>query len=378
MKSTKNIIQKHLYINLRNSEKKDIKEINKKNKEIFQVRLLPTSFLLDPNIPITGYPKDYNIIKCPYCLSTNIIKKGFIRHKSRLVTQIYGCKNHIPMKKFTVDPARNFQYPLYVIDEILDLYVHGDNAEFIANRVKKDTKEKGLDIEITKQTVLNIVKKASLLLYNIDKYQYHKIESKEWQIDDCYQRVSKKKYIQYKFDLSEIEKNKNNNFIYAYITNVMAVDTRYWLASQVTLNRKIDASLIALQKALIRAKYEPKVLKSDKWQAHINAANYVLPNTYIDVRSKSEDFSFINFIERLNLTMRNGKIKKRLTFQRIELLKAAANLTRIWYNFLKGHSKLDGKTPAQASGITIPFDDWEDLLKYANYLSFYGKKEFND
>jgi hypothetical protein len=41
---------------------------------------------------------------------------------------------------------------------------------------------------------------------------------------------------------------------------------------------------------------------------------------------------------------------------------------RIHYNYLRGHQSLDGQTPAQASGIELPFTDgWGDLIDWATY-----------
>ena len=240
-----------------------------------------------------------------------------------------------------------------MIDQILDLHTRGNNAGFIAEFVMKNTKRIGEKIPLTKQSVLYNIRKCGKLLSYFEEELYHKIESKEWQIDDCYQ------------DLPNDKK--------AFVTNVLAVDTRYWIASPVTTNRDTDASLIALNLAARRAKYVPKKLRSDDWQPHVKAARCVLPDVNLLVRSKKEDISWINYIERMNGTMRNGPLKKRFCFRSVDLLEASAELTRIQYNFLRKHSSLNGRTPAQVAGITIPFRNWEDLIEYAYFLSWYVK-----
>jgi hypothetical protein len=41
---------------------------------------------------------------------------------------------------------------------------------------------------------------------------------------------------------------------------------------------------------------------------------------------------------------------------------------RIHYNYLRVHQSLDGQTPAQASGIELPFTDgWGNLIDWATY-----------
>ncbi len=48
----------------------------------------------------------------------------------------------------------------------------------------------------------------------------------------------------------------------------------------------------------------------------------------------------------------------------------------IYYNFLRPHTSLNGRTPAQASGIDLPFEDgWGDLVKWST--TFEARKRWN-
>lgn len=343
---------------------------NKIKKDTVQLELMGNRYEKNLKIPITHYPIDFNAIYCPHCGSGNVIKKATIEHRYRDPSQIYYCKKE--KIKFLVDPNFGFQYPLFIIDQILDLFVQGCDAEFIVVRVIKDAKSRGLTITITKQSILNIVRRACKLLSEFEFILYHEVTSDEWQIDDCYQKVPKKRYLEQKITLSELERKKKYKFVHAYITNVLAVKTRYWLAAPVTLNRDTCASITALNIGWNRSKYQPEIIRSDAWQPHVKGAHSIFPNADIEVRSKEEDKTWTCYIESMNRTMRKGPLKKGLCFQKIELLQASADLTRIWYDFLKIHSEL-GKTPAQAAGITIPFKGWDDLLRYAYYITRYVK-----
>ena len=68
-----------------------------------------------------------------------------------------------------------------------------------------------------------------------------------------------------------------------------------------------------------------------------------------------------NRVERLN-----GTLRERVNVQRgwKNPKSAIAEGQRIYYNFIKPHQSLDGKTPADKVGINIDGKDkWKDLLK---------------
>jgi len=305
-----------------------------------------------PKISITHQPFEMNIPICTNCRCHEYItKRGFRKHIHKNPTQIYYCSKC--KIKLINDPSSGFLYPLRIIDKILDLHVYGVNAERIKDYIIKNCKQEHPGISFTRQTILNNIKKASERLSIIDQYFYHEKKGGEWQIDDCYQPLINGKV--------------------GHITNVFSVKYRYWLSSFVTLERDTNASLQAVINATMRAKYEPKIIKMDAYQPHIKAADKVFPKTQIKVKSKKEYYGWVNYIERLNRSMRFGAIKKKFCFRSLNQLQASATLTRVWYNFLKIHKSLKGNTPAVSVGITIPFHNWVDLLRYAYFLSWYIK-----
>jgi transposase InsO family protein len=217
----------------------------------------------------------------------------------------------------------------------------------------KTAKMKGLTLTISTPTVINIVKTWNELLLIIEEHFHPVLLSTIWQIDDVFQ--------------------PRPHRLWWYITNVLAVDQRYWLASHVSINRNAEASIKALQQAVSRARYDPILIQCDGLHSHATAIKKVLHNTRMDQKSKPKDISIVNYIERLNRTMRRGQITKGKNFTTIELLQAAANLTRMQYNFLEPHKSLKGKTPAQAAGIKLNIQSWKDLIKLASRLR--GRQE---
>lgn len=48
----------------------------------------------------------------------------------------------------------------------------------------------------------------------------------------------------------------------------------------------------------------------------------------------------------------------------------------LYYNFLRPHTSLSGRTPAEASGIDLPFEDgWGDLVRWST--TFDARKRWN-
>lgn len=360
-------------------KKKKVKKKKTKSSSIstLQVELMGNTFKTYPEIPITDFPLYYNVVRCVKCRSRNTIKKGFIKHKIRSPTQRYQCKNCSTEEhpyKFIIDAGRHFHIPLSIVDLIIDQIIIGTPSRYISRYVKKVTsKFYGKTISPSKQSVIDIAIKVHKILSNFEFFLYHQNPSAIWMIDDIYQKMSMKKYPCVELGQPGTKKKKRvkSIHVYAHPTNVMAINTRYFLACPISLNRNTAISIKALYLSKKRAKYSPKEIKADGWQAHVNAAESIFPNTKITSVAKDIRKDIINHIERLNATFRTYGLKRMTTFRRIEFLEAIAELSRIHYNFFKPHSALHGKTPAQAAGITIPFKDWEDLIRYADYLELY-------
>ncbi len=297
------------------------------------------------------FPTNKNALKsmkmhCPHCGSEQFVKDGKRKRKYLNPVQVFLCQKC--KRKFSDTAVSNLHHPLWVVDIILSSFVEGERIEAIIREVMKTAKMKGLTLTISTPTVINIIKTWSELLLTIEEYFHPVLLSTVWQIDDVFQ--------------------PRPHRLWWYITNVLAVDQRYWLASHVSKNRNAEASITALQQAVSRAKYNPVLIQCDGLHSHAVAIKKVLHTTRMDQKSKQKDISIVNYIERLNRTMRRGQITKGKNFTTMELLQAAANLTRIQYNFLEPHKSLKGKTPAQAAGIKLRIQSWKDLIKLASQL----------
>ena len=202
---------------------------------------------------------------------------------------------------------------------------------------------------------MNIIKRFVEKFLEFEVKLRHKLESKEWQIDDTPEIFPRSE----KGDSNT--EGKKSGFV--WITNVLAVDSRYWLSANVSRDRSAESSYKAITMAGKRAKYGPVKFRCDGYEGHVKGIRKAYPFIYIDSKSKKEDFGHINFIESLHSFIRRKGIKKRGRFRSVENLQYIVELLRIYYNFLHVHTAL-GTTPAAKAGIAPPFKSWGEFIRY--------------
>jgi hypothetical protein len=254
---------------------------------------------------------------------------------------MYRC--NICKKRFSLDPFPRFHYPIWVYEKILRQSAEGERPKSIAKSITEEAKKKRQDMRIAVATILFFLKDIVALMVKIEEEQHHNVLANTWQIDDCFQKLP--------------------HGIWAYITNVMAIETRYWLASNVSIKRNTQGSIDALNQSILRSGYSPVLIECDGLKAHSSAIKKIISSAVIDQKTKKKDISIVNHIERLNRTMRRI-IRKGKCYATEENLWIYLNLVRLQYNFLEKHTYLK-KTPAEAAGINLSIKSWKDLIQLA-------------
>jgi hypothetical protein len=246
--------------------------------------------------------------------------------------------------------------PLWIVSAILSLAVKGLGTGEIVDELKEEASRQKLDVKIpTRQTVSNIIERFVDAVIKLEEQKRRKCSSTEWQIDDTPQPFIKQ--------LSSKQKRGDNRDFY-WITNVFDVDNRYWLVAYVTRERDSQASIMAVQMALKRARGAPTRWRCDGLRAHIRAIKNTLPHAVIFSKTKAEKFEHINIIESLHSSMRRKGIKKRRKFRSLRTLQTLVDLVRVWHNFLRKFDSLDGITPAAKVGIAPVFRSWSEFVEY--------------
>jgi len=301
---------------------------------------------------------------CPKCGKTgNIIRRGNRETSFRGNVQRFGCKScHI---RFTSTPYIRMRWPDWVHDAVLSFKVNGLRDSQIAKAVMDEARRRNENICLSSKSINNIVSRAAKILLEFERYAPRTEKAAIWQIDDSPQPYSKKK----ETAQTQPDKNvKSRKGDFLWITNVFEEDSRYWLSSVVSDNRNYPNSETAIRLAVQRAKYAPQLLKSDGYRGHVKGAKAALRHIEVALRTKKEDYGWINRIERLHQTMRQLAVKKRRHFRSVKSLRITVEIVRIHYDFIRPNEALLGLTPAKKAGVAYPWHKdltWSELIWFA-------------
>lgn len=287
---------------------------------------------------------DKFLLRCRRCGSTRVTSKGRRRNKRKGEVKRYYCKDC--RHKFSDGFPGHL--PLQIVEDILRWIVEGRSPVNIANDIREN-----YGVRVSPQTIINVIKRYVNFFLQFESTRRHKLESKVWQIDDTPQIFPKSGGTTVLDAIRRL----------AWITNVLAVDPRYWLSAYVSLDRTEINTSKAMKMAVQRAKYAPIKVKCDAYRGHIAGIRRVYPFIEIDWKSKKENFGYINLIESLHSFIRRKGIRKRGRFRSIENLQVFIELLRIYYNFLHIHKAL-GTTPAAKAGVAPSFNSWSDFIRY--------------
>jgi putative transposase len=142
-------------------------------------------------------------------------------------------------------------------------------------------------------------------------------------------------------------------------------DTRFLLANYVSQGPSVTDAREAFQDAKAVAKAEPRVLLTDGLGFHGPAARREFPDavhvTGVGLQCRLNN----NRTDRYHGTLKERtKVMRALKHTDTSVLKGQ----RIYYNHIRPHQGLNGKTPAQAAGFELDLgvNKWESLIKKAS------------
>ena len=278
---------------------------------------------------------------CKYCGSENYTKYG--KENNR---QMYKCKecgrkfvDNLYFENLKVNPK--------IICITLDLYFKGISLRKISDHLKQF-----YDLDIHFTTVFYWIKKYVIIM---DEYvrQFKPQLSDIWNIDEMMISV---------------------NGDWHYLWNVIDDVTRFHLASVVSKERKIADASKALRTAKKRSHNKrPMFVITDGLKSYNKAIkeeffSYKNKTTHIGnvgIRGKKngEDYFDNNLDERLQGTIRErNKTQRGLKGEYSPFVRGH----KLYYNFIKPHESLYGKTPAEVAGITIEGNNkWLTLVRAA-------------
>jgi putative transposase len=280
-----------------------------------------------------------NLTECIYCGSQNIVKDGKRKNKSGII-QIFECRDCHKFFTFNIG-FEHMKHNPQAITTAMQLYFSGESLRNTQKSLRL------LGIEISHKTVFMWIKKYIGLMQNYVETLKPNVGD-TWRADELWIKV-----------------NGNMKYLFA----MMDDETRFWIAQEVAETKfKHDArNLLAMSKRLMGKK--PLTFITDGLPAYNDAYKKEFwtlkgPRTEHIRHIKLSGDMHNNKMERMN-----GEIRDREKTMRGLKIDDTAILTgyQIFHNYLRPHEALDGKTPADACGITIEGKNkWLTLIQNAS------------
>jgi len=329
---------------------------------------------------------------CEECGSLKVNWAGWRKNSKKEASHRMVCEEcgH----SFTYGFSRGSHVPLWVWDCVLFYVSIGVRYAALPLIIKRESIIRNVEKPFTLSQVSarSLVARANTVLDTFERNVriLHVGElsfSEEWEIDDRFHNWMKIKPREEKIiqqfgsqlgiDLNgalqaldeESTKGGEKRRLYwkfMYPTAVVERKSRYCLSIYVGTNRDTETALKALIAAKNRSAYDPKRFRCDGHEPFIKAIKIIYPSTEILSLKKKEDISIVNTTETIWSIVNLTVPKKR--FRSPESLASTLNLARHYYNMLRPQDGLNGKTPLEAIGFSLPASaksSWVNLLQFA-------------
>jgi transposase-like protein len=275
-----------------------------------------------------------NLTKCIYCGSGDIVKDGVRKNKAGTI-QKFQCRSCHKYFTFNIGFERMKHNP-QAVTSAMQLYFSGESLRNTMKSLRL------LGVEVSYQTVFNWIKKYVRLMRNYAEKITPNV-SDTWRADEIYVKV-----------------RGNMKYLFA----IMDDETRFLIAQEVAETKeKHDARALFFRAKRLMEK-QPKTLITDGLPSYSLACEQVFEGTEhirkITLKGKVHNN---NKMERINGEIRDReKTMRGLKRNRTPILQGY----QIYHNFIRPHEGLDGKTPAEACGITVEGKNkWLTLIQNA-------------
>lgn len=291
---------------------------------------------------------------CPACGSPNVVKDG-TRKTQRGEVQRFSCK--ACGKWFTPDKAfSRMKHDPKAITATMSLWFGGFSLRKITDHLGQF-----YGVRVNPTTPLRWIRKYSALLASYA--DQHKAEAGDfWHCDEMTVNI----------------RGEGGRKALEWIWNLMDSKTRFLLACRITKTRFVEDAQAVIEDAQGRTDTRPMAFITDGLKAYHDAANDAFYDNAAPIRNphliippvRTQDPHLHpgnNILERLNGTTRE-RLKVMRGFGTKEGAKLAMDGWRAYYNLIRPHQGLQGKTPAEMAGIPLPEGDnrWMALIQAAS------------
>lgn len=284
--------------------------------------------------------KAITVNECLYCHSANIKKFGIRKNKSGNIQRFIcsDCKKTFSLNLGFEGMRSNPQ----AITSALQLYFSGESLR----GVQKFLRLQG--VEVTHVTIYNWITKYTKIM----KEYIEKISPQVgdvWRADEVWVKI--------RGDMK-------------YLFALMDSETRYWIAQEVADSKFSHDARNLFRKGKEATQHYPKVLITDGLQAYHDA--YKKEFMMKDKKKQAIHFQHIHLRKDMNnnqMERMNGEFRDREKI--IRGVKSTNSPLfdgyQIYHNYFRPHLGLEGKTPAEASGVKIEGQNkWLTLIQNAS------------
>jgi putative transposase len=266
-------------------------------------------------------------IVCKYCGSNAVVKFGTYKNK-----QLYWCK--VCKRKFKGDDALfHMKVKPEYISRALSEYYTGMSYSDIANTLQQET-----GYRPSKHIVYNWVDKFTSIAINHFRGYKPKVGD-VWIADETVLDMDREK---------------------VWLWDIIDTKTRYLLASRLSRSRTTQDAQMLIDRAIKTAGKFPKAVITDKLSSYLDVfygkdAEHIQGSPF----NKEDNTSLI---ERFHGTLKD-RTKVMRSFRDLETTIQFVNGFLVFYNYIRPHEALNGKTPAEVAGIDYDVKNWADVCR---------------
>jgi transposase-like protein len=267
------------------------------------------------------------MITCKYCGSEAVVKFGAYKGVQR-----YWCK--ACKRKFKADNALfHMKIKPEYVSRALSEYYGGLSIGDIANTLKQET-----GYHPSKHIVYNWVDKFTNIAVNHFR-NYKPSVGDIWVADET---------------VLDLDKQK------VWLWDIIDEKTRFLLASRLSRSRTTQDAQILIDRAIKTAGKPPRVVVTDKLSSYLDVS-YGKDAEHRQGSPFSKEDS-TSLIERFHGTLKD-RTKVMRGFKDFETLIQFTNGFLAYYNFIRPHEALNGKTPAEVARIDYDVKNWADVCR---------------
>ena len=269
-------------------------------------------------------------VVCKHCGSEAVLKYGLYKGVPRYLCK--SCK-----RKFKADDnLAGMRVPTKEIASALNLYYDGSSVRAIGRHFQQEAGHTP-----STASIYEWIQKYSQYLTDSIKDYHPKDIGNEWIADETVLKIGGSQ---------------------VWLWDIIDTRTRFLLASRLSTSRTTRDAQILIDRAIKTAGKKPQTVLTDQLASYLDVtygkdAEHVQGSPFSTTKREST-----SLIERWHGTLK-GRTKVMRGLKNFETAHDFTQGYLAYYNYLRPHESLDNKTPAEITGISYPYQNWDDVIR---------------